>query len=213
MHRKHALFLLSFGILEKKKGVLLNMANLCELKVLNKKNATLVVANRLMAPKARQTIPFNSIQQLEDAIAAERNDLIKIESDIPENVKATLPSFKFGKRKTSVKEALTNEEVVEELDKTKSDITEPLPVQLPEKEEEDKDVEVPQIEARGFDLEDPKTISRKEIIDMNATQMKKYVKDHNLEIDGYSRLKSRDLTNEILKKVGYDELTEDEVDR
>lgn len=187
------------------------MSELCKLNVINKKKGTVVVANRIIAPKEKVLVPFSVLQQLRDALAAERNNIIKIASEIPDDVKQLLGDVKEKEEEVKVNQKDKNDEKVE-MPTEKFQDTDGLTIDT--EKAEDEDLETPTEKLEDVAATNVKSApDRDEIIDFTVKEMRAHLKNFDVEIEGHSKMNSRELTNELLKHYGYEVLAEDEVDR
>lgn len=215
------------------------METLCELKVKNLKDATVVVASRILSAKETKVVPFKSVSQLQGALIAEKREIIKLETAIPKEVKDKYPQLK-GKQEPvelNEKEELTvKDHTREKQHDLNTESGNEAMAQLAESEEEAVGYEHrhnPQEDANPIvnhtelnegiakemleNAEEAKaqeglpSKSRTEIIDMTLKEMKEFVSSNdNVEIDKYSKMNSSELTNALLDLYGYDKLSGDE---
>lgn len=186
------------------------MGKLCVLSVKNKKDATIVVANSIIESKMKRDVTFNLVRQLQDALSAERNGLIKIEGNIPKSVQAMLTGTKVKAKEESVVE---EEEVLTEVEVEAEPVVEEVEVEA-EAETEAKEV-VEEVKEEVVEVveeveEDKAVLSREEVIAFTVKEMREFIRDNNYQVHGSSKMVSRDLTNAILDILGYDNLTEEE---
>lgn len=207
------------------------MSVICELKIQNKKDATLVVANTILSPKSQRDVEFRTLIQLRDALSAESNGMIKIHTTVPnelrkqikgadeadtiQRVETPTSSEQLNNEPVTPDETATNAPAVDvdaddEEEKGNNEpvtpdetSTQPVPVVDEEEEKKEKGNNEPVTNDK---------ISRQDVIDFTVKDMRKYLKDNSIQIEGSSKMDARSLTNALLAELGFDELEEGEVD-
>lgn len=209
---------------------------LCELKVTGKTTGTVVVANSLIAGKVTRLVSFNTIKQIEGALARERTGIIKIVGTLPEHVQEKLSQEgqdRFANQTFGVE---TNAAISYEaaamaklpapsVEKEEPQIEDPQLGHFPdpsvEKEEEviiaEEDKGAPQLPTPSVENDEGDDVSpaspglmRSEIIEMTAAQLKTHIKANNLDIKGVSGMNAKKLTNAVLTNYGLDTMTSEE---
>ena len=209
---------------------------LCTVVVKNKSDASLAISRTVLRPKKSAPVKFYVKEELERALAAERNELIEIMSEIPEEVADTLKhkqkrSDRFSKvredeikfeEEINPKDAIEPENKIPHIDDipTESgDTPEIEENEIPGTDESPKgagtvtETELSEKnEIPGQDtipvLDKP---SREQLIKMTKKEILEFMKNHNKELDGInSRSNATEVTNAALAHFGYDELAEDE---
>lgn len=171
------------------------MAIICTVKVINRFESDLVIANSILSPKSKmggyQSVNLFSEQNVKDVIAAERLGRIKLFEPIPEEVLKQFPFF--ASLKADSKSASETETATVEENSAES----ATPVEEQEVPSE------PSTENLFLGID--------EIEAMTGKDLKAYISDHNLEIKGYSSLTTRELKDAVLAYFGH-EVPETEVE-
>lgn len=146
------------------------MAKVGQIEVRNKTNSMLVVGNKILSPKGQvfTKIDIYNESHIKSALFAERNRLIDIKKPIDKKVVATFPKL-FETEKEEVVEAV--EEIVEEkVEEVTEKVTEEVIVEKA----------IPYL--------------RYEVIDeMTVKEMKSFIAEWDLNIEGYSKKNSAEL--------------------
>ena len=155
-----------------------------KLTISNRKDAKMIISTRILDPKQTGVVPFHTKNQLEGAKASERNGLIMIRTKITPEMEAILGNDDFP---------------VEE-DESK------VPTEPGETEKEPGEVVPPEKEPEAVT---PKTLTAAEIDKMTMQQMKDFVAEQKIVIEGFNSKSAAEMKVELKKHFKVEEVVTD----
>ena len=154
-----------------------------KLTISNRKDAKMIISTRILDPKQTGVVPFHTKNQLEGAKASERNGLIIIRTKITPEMEAILSNDDFPVEEDESK--VTGEDgAIDE------------PEEKEEKEEEEEVVI-------------PKTLTAGEIDKMTMQQMKDFVAEQKIVIEGFNSKSASEMKAELKKHFKVEEVVID----
>lgn len=155
-----------------------------KLTISNRKDAKMIISTRILDPKQTGVVPFHTKNQLEGAKASERNGLIMIRTKITPEMEAILSNDDFPVEEDESK--VTGEDgAIDE------------PEEKEEKEEEKEKVVT------------PKTLTAPEIDKMTMQQMKDFVAEQKIVIEGFNSKSASEMKAELKKHFNVEEVVTD----
>lgn len=156
-----------------------------KLTISNRKDAKMIISTRILDPKQTGVVPFHTKNQLEGAKASERNGLIMIRTKITPEMEAILGNDDFP--------------VEEDESKVPTEPGEGETEKEPTEEDKEKEPEVVV----------PKTLTAAEIDKMTMQQMKDFVAEQKIVIEGFNSKSASEMKAELKKHFKVEEVVTD----